>query len=381
VSELEAIYGDAERANPKTDWTKRANAVLRLADETDLPFVGPEAGEESFVGPEAGSENGAAPVTHPWQPRSIAKAADETPCRPDKFSGTIYSDSTTLASGEPGIGKSMFLTAATASEAIEGGTPLYLDFEGTPATLAERLLAAGLSEEQLERVLYLRPTVQATPDEIRAMVAHLRPTLIAVDSYDAALAAFSLESKNEDIRTFDTLVMGPLRSTGAAIIVADHVVKNREQRGPYSIGGQAKLALADAHLGLSVITPLRRGGRGKLKVKTHKDRHGWLPRTAVFELNSHPETGALSWAVTVEQDADDDTDFRPTVLMERASRYLEIQTEPVSQRQVERDVTGNGAALRTAIAVLIREGYVTPSDGPRHATLLASAKAFREGEE
>jgi hypothetical protein len=202
--------------------------------------------------------------------------------------------------------------------------------------------------------------------------------LIAVDSYDAALAAFGFETKNEAIRAFNKDVIVPLRSTGAALIVADHVTKNRETRGPYSIGGQAKLALADAHLGLSVIAPLVRGGRGKLRVKTHKDRHGWLPRTAVFELSSHPSTDALSWNVTVEQDATEDDVFRPTYLMERASRSLELLSEPVSRRQVERDVTGNAAALRTAIAVLVDEGYLERTVGPRNASLLKSVKPYRE---
>lgn len=234
----------------------------------------------------------------------------------------------------------MFLTAVVALEATAERTSLYLDLEGIPGTLLERLEAAGLSDEQLTRVLYLRPSVQAGPEEIRAMVARAGPELVALDSYDAALAAFGLETKNEDIRAFHTLVMEPLRSTGATVLVADHVAKNREQRGPYSIGGQSKLALADAHLGLTTIAPLRRGAGGKLKVKAHKDRHGWLPRTAIFDLTSHETTGALSWNVSVEDEPGDADGWRPTVLMERASRYLELQPGEVSRSSVERDVQG-----------------------------------------
>jgi hypothetical protein len=58
----------------------------------------------------------------------------------------------------------------------------------------------------------------------------------------AALAAFGLETKNEDIRVFHTLVTEPLRSAGASVVIADHVTKDREKRGRYSIGGQSKLA-------------------------------------------------------------------------------------------------------------------------------------------
>jgi hypothetical protein len=41
---------------------------------------------------------------------------------------------------------------------------------------------------------------------------------------------------------FHTLVTEPLRSAGASVVIADHVTKDREKRGRYSIGGQSKLA-------------------------------------------------------------------------------------------------------------------------------------------
>lgn len=314
-----------------------------------------------------------------WTPTSISEAAANPPPKPDKLNGTIYSDAQTLVSGEPGVGKSMYLTVAAAGEAIDGGTPLYLDFEATAGVLLDRLEAAGLSDAQLHQVLYLRPKTQASPEEIAEMVDRCRPTMVLVDSYDAALSAFALDGmKNEDIRIFNLAVMVPLRSAGATLIVADHVSKNREQRGNYSIGGQAKLALADAHLGLSVIAPLQRGGLGKLKVKTLKDRHGWLARSAIFELNSHVDTGALSWTIKGEVDHGDEDGFKPTVLMEKVSRYLEHQSTPSSQRQVEGDVPGKGAYLRTAISLLAQEGYIERADGPRGAFLLTSCKPYRQ---
>jgi AAA domain len=355
------------------------------------PYVSPEeaygqGGWPGRVAPtpveEEPSPNSTGPVTEPaWEPVSIAQAGAEPPRRPERMSGLLYDDALTLVSGEPGVGKSMFLAAVVASEAMAGRTALYLDFEGTPGTLLERLEGAGLSDAQLGQILYLRPSVQAASDEIRAMVARLDPAFVALDSYDAALAAYGLETKNEDIRAFHSAVIGPLRSSGATVAVADHVAKNRETRGPYSIGGQSKLALADAHLGLVAIAPLRRGAGGKLKVKAHKDRHGWLPRSALFELTSHDVTGALSWNVNVEDEPGDADGWRPTVIMERASRYLEMQSGEVSQATVERDVQGKGAALRTALNRLVEDGYVEASEGPRGARLLRSLKPYREADE
>ena len=71
-------------------------------------------------------------------------------------------------------------------------------------------------------------------------------------------------------------------------------------------------------------------------------------RTGDVHLSSHGDGGV---SVRIEPAADVTGDgFRPTFLMERVSRFLELQTEPVSQREIERSVEGNGPALRRAVA-------------------------------
>jgi hypothetical protein len=185
----------------------------------------------------------------------------------------------------------------------------------------------------------------------------------------AALAAFGLETKNEDIRVFHTLVTEPLRSAGASVVIADHVTKDREKRGRYSIGGQSKLALAEAHLGLSAIKPLRRGPGGKLNVRVLKDNYGWLPLGATFELRSHEATEALSWDVQTDKDGEAGTDgegtFRPTGCMEKVSRVLEIAGKALSRSELERDVIGKTEEI----------------SGPRSARLVELVRPFREDAE
>jgi hypothetical protein len=202
-----------------------------------------------------------------------------------------------------------------------------------------------------------------------------------IDSYDAALALFGLETKNEDVRVFGAVVVDPLRSAGACCLLADHVPKDREKRGRYSIGGQAKLGLADAHLGLSVITPLRRGAEGKLKVKAHKDNYGLLPPAAVFTLRSHDLTGALTWDVRIEDaEAGDEATFRPTGLMERVSVFLG-SGEAVSRNEIERNVKGKDKFVRQAIDALVREGFAEEELGPRGARLVRLVRPYREDDE
>lgn len=321
------------------------------------------------------------PVPPSWQPTNLLEADAEPTRPPDRLGGTVYSDSVGIVSGEPAVGKSMLTMALAASEAIEGRRSLVVDLERTPGLLLERLRAAGLTDEQIALVSYVRPSEPADPEQVRAVVAASPAGIVVVDSYDAALALFGLEAKNEDIERFHGLLVAPLRATGAGVVLTDHLAKDREKRGNYSIGGQRKLARADWHLRLDVVYPLKRGATGTLKLRTLKDNFGYLPRPVAgqFELVSHPSTGALSWNVTTA--SDDPETFRPTVLMERASRYLERQAEPVSQRTVERDVQGNNAALRTALGVLVDEGYVETSEGQRGALLYRSLKPYREADE
>lgn len=322
--------------------------------------------------------------TGAWQPIPVADAAGAEPTRtPDRYHGLIYTPGAiTLISGEPGVGKSMLLAAIVAEEAIAARTSLYLDLETSAGMLLDRLHAAGLSDEELARIHYLRPHTQADPDEIRALVASLNPSLIAIDSYDAALAAYELETTNEDIRALHLSLLEPLRSSGATLVIADHVAKDREKRGRYTIGGQAKLALCDAHLGLTPIVPLRRGSGGKLRAVAHKDWHGHLPRAAVIDITSHTSTGALSWTVRADDDTGDDPgSFRPTGLMERVSRHLEITGEPLSRGKLEQAIKGKRDYVRQAIDALVRDGHADEETGARGARLVTLTRPYREADE
>jgi AAA domain-containing protein len=318
-----------------------------------------------------------------WRPLPLPQAAAATAAASlDHGRGLIYGGGAiVLVSSEPGVGKSMVLAAFLADEATAGRTVLYLDFERTPELLLERMRSAGLTDDELLRVHYLRPRSPASAEWIVAMIERLDPKLVALDSYDAALAHYGYETTNEDVRIFAAAVIEPLRSRGASILIADHVPKDREKRGRYSIGGQAKLALAEAHLGLVPIAALRRGSEGKLRVRTLKDTFGYLPPSAVFTLRSHAISGALSWDVSADDDAEAGEDFRPTGLMERVSRELERRGEFVSRTEVVSAVKGKAKFVRQAIDCLVREEFAEETDGLRGARLVRSLRTFREDDE
>jgi hypothetical protein len=346
--------------------------------------------------PDPGIENGAAadtrdrsedrdPAAGPWWPRPLAEAAAAAPLvRAEYGRGLIYPGALTIVSGEPGVGKSMYLTTLLVDEAREGRSVVYFDFERRPELLLDRVKAAGLDDETLaERVRYQRPEEPERPEALAAIVELLAPDLVLVDAFDSALALHNLETTNEDVRRFSTDVLDPLRSTGAAVVVADHVPKARAARGRYPIGGQAKLGLAEAHLGLVVAKgALRRGGEGRLRIRTHKDTYGHLPPSAVFTLASHETTGALSWQIRAADEGETDAaDFRPTGLMESVSRYLETATEPLTGKTIETDVHGRAEYVRQALVVLVRESYVDEEQGPHSARLFRSVNPYREADQ
>lgn len=154
-------------------------------------------------------------------------------------------------------------------------------------------------------------------------------------------------------------------------------------RGRWAIGSERKTGAVDVHLGLTALSPVTRGRSARVRITTHKDRHGWLSRStaAVVELHSDPATHALTWTFEPGDETATDTDsgaWRPTALMERVSRYLEVQPEPVTRNTIEAAVKGTGKHIRQAIDFLINDGYASQEPGPRKSLLVRTIKPYRE---
>jgi len=64
--------------------------------------------------------------------------------------------------------------------------------------------------------------------------------------------------------------------------------------------------------------------------------------------------------------------------MERVSRFLEGQSEPVSRNAVDKAGLGKAETVRQALDFLILDEFVSQTDGPRGAHLVSLIRAFRE---
>ncbi len=324
-------------------------------------------------------------VEHSWHAIDLADVA-LTPPSPPSIGGLVYPGRRHIWSGEPESLKTWAALVVAAAEIQAGGSVLWLDFEMEPREMVERLRALGLDDVGLARFLYVAPEepigTRGVQEALRALLAVSRPRLVVVDAFIGALVLHGLDpNSGADVERFNHAVVSVLRCEGAAVLILDHLPKNREGRGRFSIGSERKVGGTDVHLGFEIVQPFGRGRRGLVRIVVHKDRPGHLPRprAADLELRSDLETHAITWDLRLgEQDQDEPDSFRPTALMQRVSVFLEQQAEPVSRNVLEAAVKGKRDYVRLAVDVLVREGYASEKPGPRKGRMLSSLKPFRD---
>ena len=191
------------------------------------------------------------------------------------------------------------------------------------------------------------------------------------DGVNAAMTLLGLDlEKNKDATAFSLQLLRPLKRTGAAVVTIDHVTKSKDNRGSYAIGAQAKRADIDGcALMVEVVQAFGRGMTGRLRLTVSKDRPGHVRAissgaknagTAVLESRDDGTVQARVEAPDLRP-VEERGPFRPTVLMERVSRYLEqvpSDSDGVSLTAIEKAVTGQAKALREAVQVLVDEGHI-----------------------
>ena len=338
-----------------------------------------------------------------WEPVNLAAvlAGDTPETVPAWLTRTdgqplLYPGRVHAFNGEPEAGKGWLALAACAEAVRAGRHALYIDFEDNPAGITERLLALGLTPNQiLERFTYIRPT-DPLDHPNRLAVHHLADTLQpAVAVVDGVLEALAQngwdENSNTDVAAFYEALARPLAATGAAVIVIDHVTKDKEQQGRYARGAGAKLAGIDgAVYKIENVQPFTRGQTGTSRVVLTKDRVGWIPgsggRRTVAEISLASADRGYQVHITINPPATTTTGepFRPTGYMERVSRALEglpDGQDALSVTQLRRVVSGHARHTDAAIAALLKEGYLAAEPGPRRSTLHKLVTPFREDRE
>ena len=299
--------------------------------------------------------------------------------------GLLYPGKVHGVHGIGGCGKTWLAAVALAERISRGQHVVLIDLEDTAATIVERLVVDLRVDPEavLEFLHYIRPTEPARHGTARlhATVLEHQVTLVVLDSTGEALANDGVkQNEDHEVARWMRLVARSIADLGPAVLLLDHVPKS-DEKTLMPIGSQRKqAAMNGAIYSMQMAQPFSRDTAGWAKVVCGKDRQGTYTRERVVaELRLTP-TGEGRTDVKLvahKPSTNPDGSFRPTTLMEKASRRLETANEPLSSNKV---VTGLGqkAAAITALDILVAEGYVKREHGPRSAQLHTTIKPYRQ---
>lgn len=288
-----------------------------------------------------------------------------------------------------------WVALAAAAEQIQAGrVVIYLDYEGSARIVGERLGALGLDPELVDaHLLYHRPGI-VTRDVAARLTAAVEATntaLVIIDGVAKALAAAGLsEDKAPDVLQWLVTAVNPLAEAGAAVLMLDHVVKEKDGRGLWARGSGAKLGeVSGAAWVLRPDRPFSRTQAGRAHLVQAKDREGHVATdgaTAAIITFTPSSGGQLTITLDPPTSAATDADeqFRPTGYMERLSKHVEQLNDAGIVPSVNESlagVSGKRKHLVAALEALVTEGFVTVEQGPNRARLHRTTRPYRQADD
>lgn len=322
------------------------------------------------------------PPPHSWTPTSLIDLAANPP-EPPTIGGLLYPGKRTVLSGETESMKTWLALILCKAELDLGHPVAWVDLDAMgPGSMLERLRLLGVADDTIsDHFYYYEPSEMLDPgkkNELATTIEEHGIRLFVIDAFNPILSLHGLDmNSTKDIEQFWVHIADPICKAGAACTVLDHVAKNTETRGKYSIGSERKASGAIVHIGFRLLEPLTRGGQGRSLLTVQKDRPGCLPRPTLGRLILTSDNTSIAY--TLEPDHAHDGDrFRPTILMERISQKLELHDDAVSQSWIEKNTDGKATALRQAVDVLVDEGYLARKPGPNKTHLHTIIRPFSQ---
>lgn len=282
-SQVSAVYGP--------DVTPQGLGVTHPAPDVTQadPFATPET---SRLGPTPPADLPEVLPTEPlasWAPIDLGPYLDGTHVAPTATLlqrsdglGLLYPRMTHSLHGESESGKS-WVALWELSRLIKAEMSCAMvDFESDAGVVVSRLLLLGTPPALISKWFhYRRPERSPAGDEQELAAWNLLMAaayvLVVLDGVTDAMGLFGKASKdNDDAAAFAKLLPRQIADrTGAAVLMIDHVTKDKDGRGRFALGGQAKMAsLTGAAYTVDVVSPLGEGMRGELELRVAKDRHG-----------------------------------------------------------------------------------------------------------
>lgn len=317
----------------------------------------------------------------PLRVRTLSRSALATLPHPEPLiDATLDRRTLALLAGAPGVGKSFIALAFGC--AVATGTPwlgrathrakvLYIAAEGAFG-LDDRIgaweAAAGVTVDD-EWFHVLPEPVQlmntASVDTLVQLVADERYGLVVVDTFARSIVGAD-ENSARDVGVAIEAAERVRRATDdTTALLVHHTGKSGDVRGSTALEGAVDTAYKVE------------GDTNAIKMSRSKRKEG--PREDDLALRLQPHHNSVTIATRAAGEPTDSESFRPTVLMERVSRFLEI-TPNSSGTAIEKGVQGNAQAKRQAIQILIAEGYIVATREGQ-ATRHTSARPYRKADD
>jgi hypothetical protein len=283
----------------------------------------------------------------------------------------LYSGRTHAFQGESETLKSWAAQLVTAQVIARGESVLYIDYEDDERSVVSRLMAMGLTPEQIiDGLTYIRPdeplrtkTDEDTPageDFVDVLESRVF-TLGIIDGMTEAMTTEGLDlNSNTDVATWMRRVPRRIARTGAAVAAIDHLPKDRNNQGRYALGGQHKLSgLTGAAYKFTIKRYLSRPyssepAEGRVLITVEKDRPGYVrgwstgDQHAVGELliTSYPDGGITAGIEPMAKGESVDSG-----LIECIIGYLKVY-DGSSQTKIVEAVKGNTHEVRDTLRMM-----------------------------
>ena len=289
--------------------------------------------------------------------------------------GLLYPGRVHSFYGESESGKSWLAQIVVAQQLKMFRKVIYIDFESEAADLVNRLQLLQVTQaEILQNFIYIKPD-SARDHSDPYWLGILKPgsaELVIIDGVTEALTMWGGETKDNDaitrwMRLFPRAIA---EQSGACVVQIDHVTKDKETRGRFAIGGQAKLATIDgAAFLIEPLEVLAPGRTGTLTVRVTKDRLGAIRKVAgMYRKSDRTQEAAI---VTVDSTRPSHIEFiiSPPMMEEEA---LALKSEKLdsgivnfihanvgaTKSRVIRGVEGDDKTLLARVDELIMEGIL-----------------------
>jgi len=288
----------------------------------------------------------------------------------------LYPKKVHSLAGESESGKSWLALLWAKEQLMAGNDVVFVDFEDDAASVVGRLQVLGLPGDFIQhRFRYVRPEQShpaAAVDTLLSDVDNCR--LVVMDGVTEMMNLQGLKPTDDvDVAEMWKLPR-EIAARGPAVLLLDHVVKDRQSRGRWATGSQHKLSgITGAAFILETATPFAIGQTGHSNLLVAKDRPGAIrgsavkigqDRFAVAQLHIDNEDGRVVFSLS-PYTATTKNLFRPTAKMQQVSQVLAHAGRPISYNQIKTSVRGKSDYVRIAVDSLIADGYVniTPGTG------------------